>query len=232
MAEFMSSLDQIKYLRRAMGNPATGDVPDPSLAQYIWLAECEMACMYEFAELRDSEDVATIAGTIDYQLTEPDILRFLQPANNITNSIEMKMMDADWDRKVGSRLTGGGQVFWFFENGVGANDRKQVRLRPTPSGVETIRLPFIKIPTMLDTEDAMRSDLPTSHTHQVLAHASMIGLADIGERGEAKAEEELLRTAEYAARHALPKAAFYSNRLVTFQQRMNIPRRSARSRRG
>lgn len=232
MAEFMSSLDQIKFLRRSLGNPATGEVPDASVAQYIWLAECDLCGMYEFAELRDEEDVATQAGVIDYELEEADILRFLQPANNVTSTIEMKMMDADWDRKIGSRLTGQSQVFWFFENGVGANDRKQVRLRPTPSGVETIRLPFIKIPTMLDTEEAMRSDLPVSHTLQVLSRASEIGLQMIGERGEAEIQEKLSRTAIYAARHDLPKAAFYRNRLVTFQQRMNIPRRSARSRRG
>jgi len=230
MAEFMSSLDQIDFLRRAMGNPATGDVPPASLVQYIWLAECELCEMYEFAELRDEEDISIVAGTIDYEMTEPDILRFLTPANNTSSGVEMKMMDADWDRKVGSRLTGQGSVFWYFESGVGANNRKQLRFRPTPSGSETARIPFIKIPTMLDSEEATRSDLPVSHTHQVLSHATKIGLESIGERGEAKAQEELTRAATYAARHALPQAAFYRNRLVTFQQRMNIPR--ARRRRG
>ena len=64
MAEFMTSLDQLKALRRAVGNPATGDVPDDSLAQYIWFAECDLAEMYEFSELRSYEDIATSAGVM------------------------------------------------------------------------------------------------------------------------------------------------------------------------
>jgi len=230
MAEFLSSLDQIKMLRRSMANPATGDVSDTALAQFIWMAECELASMYEFSELRDYEDVATIAGTTDYELDEADILRFLSPANNLTSDIEMKMMDEDWDRRVGSRLTGQGSVFWYFENGVGDNDRKQIRVRPEPSGIETLRIPFIKIPTMLDTDEAMRSDLPASHTRQVLAHAAEIGLEMIGERDEAERQSKRSGLADYAARHDLPPAAFYRNRLVTFQQRMNIPRRGRRRR--
>lgn len=231
MAEFISSLDQIKMLRRSMGNPATGDVSDAALAQYIWLAECDLALMYEFAELRSYEDISTLSGIIDYELTEDDILRFLQPANNLTANLEMEMMDEDWDRKIGSRLVGGGQAFWFFENGRGANDNKQVRIRPTPTGSETLRIPFILTPTMPDTDEATRSDLPVSSTHQTLARATEIGLMLIGERGEAEAQSKLSATAIYAGRHGLPKAAFYRNRLATFQQRMNVPRRSRRRRR-
>lgn len=230
MAEFLSSLDQIAMLRRSMKNPATGDVPDDALVQFIWMAECELASMYEFSELRAEEDITTSAGTYDYELTEPDILRFLTPANNVTSTIEMKMMDADWDRKVGSHLTGQGEPFYYYENGVGSNDRKQIRLRPVPSGVSTIRIPFIKIPTMLDKDEAVRSDLPASHTRQVLAHAAEIGLEMIGERLEAELQSKRTGLADYAARHDLPQAAFYRNRLVTFQQRMNIPHRSRRAR--
>ena len=225
MAEFMSSLDMIKALRKSMGNPATGDVPDASLVQYLWLGEYDLAEMYEFAELRDSEDITTAADTIDYELTEPDIVRFLTPANNITSAIEMKMMDADWDRKIGSRLTGSGSAFWYFENGVGSNDRKQIRVRPVPSGIETVRIPFIKAPTMLDSENATRSDLPVSHTLQTISRATEIGLQLIGDRAEAKAQTELSSQSVYAARHALPKAAFYKNRWMTFQHRMNLNRR-------
>jgi len=230
MAEFLSSQDQIKMLRRSMGNPATGDVPDTALAQFLWMSECELASMYEFAELRGYEDITTVAGTIDYELVEPDVLRFLEPANNLTSGIEMDMMDADWDRKVGSRLTGQSQAFYWFENGVGDNDRKLIRIRPEPSGVETLRIPFIKIPTMFDTETAMRSDLPASHTRQVLAHAAEIGLEMENDRDEAMKQGNLKGIADYAARHDLPQAAFYRNRLVTFQQRMNIPRRGRRRR--
>lgn len=232
MAEFLSSEDQIKMLRRSLGNPATGDVPDAALAQFIWMAECQLASMYEFAELRGYEDVTTVAGTIDYELDEADILRFLEPANNLTSDIEMDMMDADWDRKVGSRLSGQSQAFYWFEHGVGSNDRKQIRVRPEPSGVETLRIPFIKIPTMFDTETAMRSDLPASHTRQVLAHAAEIGLEMENERDEAEKQSKRVGIANYAARHDLPQAAFYRNRLITFQQRMNIPRGGRRRRRG
>jgi len=221
MAEFLSSLDQISMLRKALGNPATGDVPDASIAQFIWLGECAIASMYEFSELREYEDVSTISDTIDYEMTEPDILRFLDPSNNLTTEVEMDRMDADWDRKIGSRFTGNDSVFYFFENGVGANGRKQIRVRPTPSGIETLRIPFIKIPTMLDTETATRSDIPASHTLQVLSHSSEIGLELIAQRDEALKQQKLSGKSEFAARHALPGAAFYTNHLASFSAIMN-----------
>jgi hypothetical protein len=228
MAEFLSSLDQKDMLRRSLGNPATGDVPDDSLMQYLWLAECDLAEMYEFSELRDSEDITTSAGTYDYEMTEPDILRFLTPANNVTSDIEMKLMDADWDRKVGSNLVGQGTPFFWFENGVGSNNRKQIRVRPTPSGVFTVRVAFIKIPTMMDATEPTRSDIPVSHTLQVISRATEIGLQLQGERSEADAQADLSAKTNYASRHALPKAAFYTNRLMSFQQRMNLNRGSRR----
>ena len=225
MAEFLSSLDQIALLRKSIGSPATGDVSASLIVQYIWLAECDIAEMYEFPALRDSEDVATVASTYDYEMTEPDILRFLDPANNITSSTPMKRMDADWDRDVGSLITGEGDAFFWFENGLGSNSRKQIRVRPIPSGVQTLRIPFIKIPTMLDVDVAMASDLPVSHTLQVLSRASEIGLQLLADRGEAAAQAKLSPQTTYAARHALPGAAFYVNRLESFQTRMSRGRR-------
>lgn len=225
MAEFLSSLDQIALLRKSIGSPATGDVPDALIVQYIWLGECDIAEMYEFPALRDSEDVPTEAGTYDYEMTEPDILRFLDPANNITSGFPMSRMDADWDRNIGSLITGEGPAFFWFENGEGSNGRKQIRVRPIPSGVETLRIPFIKIPTMFDTDTAMASDLPVSHTLQVLSRSSEIGLQLLSDRKEAAAQTKLTPQATYAARHALPGAAFYVNRLESFQSRMNRSRR-------
>jgi len=226
MAEFLSSLDQVKMLRKALGNPATGDVPDATIAQYLWLGEVDIAEIYEFSELRESEDITTEAGTYDYELDEADILRFLNPAQNITSSLPMKMKDADWDREIGSLFTGNGEPFFWFENGVGANNRKQIRLRPVPSGISTIRIPFIRIPTMLDTVVAERSDIPASHTLQVQSRSAEIGLQLINERVEASKQEKLTAKTDYSAQHALPPAAFYVRRLASFQDRMTRRRRN------
>ena len=225
MAEFLSSEDQIPMVRKALGNPATGDVPDATVAQYIWLAETDLAEMYEFSELRSTEDITTSASTADYLLTEPDILRFLNPAQNITAGIPMKMKDADWDREIGSLFSGDGEPFFFFENGVGSNNRKQVRLRPTPSGVSTIRIPFIVIPTMFVPGTASRSDIPASHTLQVVSRAGEIGLQLLGERSEALKQEKLTAKTERSAQEALPPAAFYVRRLASMQRRMTQRRR-------
>lgn len=228
MAEQLSSLDLIGMLRRSLGNPATGDVDNQALSQYIWLAECDLAEMYEFAELRDEEAIKTWAGTHEYEMENEDILRFLDPANNVDSSIPMKRMDADWDRRVGSLITGQGTPFYFFEHGIGDNGRKRILIRPIPDARYNLIFPFIKIPTMLSTETAQVSDLPQSHMLQVLSRATEIGLQMEGERGEADAQNKLSAKQSYAARHALPGGAFYTNRLMTFQQRMNLNRRGRR----
>ena len=222
MAEQITSLDQIINLRSAMANPATGDVSDTQLAQYLWLAEIDLAEMYEFSELRESEDVVTSAGTKDYEMAEADILRFLDPANNETSEIPMRLKSAYWDRKVGRLITGQGPPFFFYEEGRGTtNGNKKVRFRPEPDGVYTIRVPFMKVPTMPDHQEATISDLPQSHMLQVVSRAAEIALQMTAERDEASKQQGLTARTTYAARNALPKAGYYKRQLETFQKRMN-----------
>jgi len=221
MAEQLTSLDMIPLVRRGLKSPATGDVPDAAIAQYIWLAECDLAEMYDFPVLRDSETVNTSAGTYDYELTEADILRFLDPANNVTSTIPMRRKDDYWDRKIGSLMTGEGPPFFFYEEGEGSNGRKQIRVRPTPDGIYELEIPFIKTPTMYDTDDAVASDLPQSHMLQVVERSCEVGLALQHERGEAEQQMKISGKTTLSARHALPGAAFYLRRLETFQHRMS-----------
>ena len=222
MAEQITSLDQIINLRSAMGNPATGDVSNTFLAQCLWLSEIDLAEMYEFSELRDSEDVVTSAGKKDYEMDEADILRFLDPANNETSEIPMRLKSAYWDRKVGRLITGQGPPFFFYEEGRGpTNGNKQVRFRPEPDGVYTIRVPFIKVPTMPDHQEPTVSDLPQSHMLQEVSRATEIALMLTAERDEAGKQQKLTGRTEYAARNALPKAGYYKRQLETFQSRMN-----------
>jgi hypothetical protein len=229
MAEFLTSLDMIPALRKAMGNPATGDVSDASLAQYLWMGECDLAEMYDFAELRSTSDIDTIntvAGTYDYEMpASADVLKFLRPAINVTSNFPMEMQDDEWDRNIGALITGTSTPYYWFENGLGDNNRKQVRVRPIPSGVFELRFPFVKVPTMPDTDEASRFEIPASHTAQLLTRSAEIGLQLIAERQEARAQADLSAKTTWAARHALPPAAFYKHRLVTFQQRMNMGRR-------
>jgi len=221
MAEQLTSVDIIPLVRRGLGNPATGDVPDAAIEQYVWLAECDLAEMYDFPALGGSETVNTSAGVYDYELDEADILRFLDPANNVTSTIPMRRKDDYWDRKVGSLMTGQGTPFYFYEEGVGSNLRKQIRVRPTPDGVYELEIPFIKVPTMPDSANSSVSDLPQSHMLQVVERAAEIGLELQHERDEAEKQTKLSSKTTYSARHALPGAAFYLRRLETMQRRMS-----------
>lgn len=225
MAEILTSLDMIPLVRRGLGNPAEGDVSDAAIAQYIWMGECDLAEMYYFAELYGEETVNTTSGEPDYEVDEEDILRFLDPANNVTSGVPMKRKDDKWDRNVGRLITGNGPPFFFFEHGRGPNGRKQIRVRTTPDGIYELLIPFIKIPTMPDTDEASISDLPQSHMLQVASRSVEIGLQLQGERGEAEQQQKLTGKTTYAARHALPGAGYYTHRLETFQSRMNRGRR-------
>ncbi len=74
---------------------------------------------------------------------------------------------------------------------------------------------------MPDVAVATISDLPQSAMLQVVSRAAEIGLQLQHERGEAKLQQELTQRTTYAARHALPGAAFYLRRLETFQHRIS-----------
>jgi len=64
----------------------------------------------------------------------------------------------------------------------------------------------------------------------VLSRSAEIGLQLINERVEAEKQQKLTGKTSYAAQHALPGAAFYINRLQSFQGRMNLRRRRGRGR--
>ena len=220
----MTSLDKIGLLRSATGNPATGDVPDAELAQHLWLGEMDIAEMYEFANLRTSEDVVTSAGKELYEMTADDILKFLEPANNMTTGIPMELRDADWYRNIGIFL-GQQDPFYYWEEGLGENGRRQIQVCPKPGGENTIRVPYIKVPTPPDSEEATLSDLPQGYDLQILNRATEISLQLQNQRKEAKEQEGLSGKSALAARRSLPAAAYYKQRIVTFSQ---IMRRNSR----
>ena len=223
MARF-SSLDKIGMLRSATGDPATGDVPDAELAQHIWLAEMDIAEMYEFANLRGSENVVTEAGTELYEMTATDILKFLEPANNLTTGIPMTLRDADWYRNTGIFL-GQQDPFYYWEEGLGANGRRQVQFCPKPGGINTIRIAYIKVPTAPDSTEANFSDLPQGFDLQVLNRATEISLEMQSQRDEAKKQTELSGKSGLHARRSLPAAAYYKQRIVSFKDLIGRRRR-------
>ena len=223
MARF-SSLDKIAMLRSATGDPATGDVPDAELAQHLWLAEMDIAEMYEFANLRDSEEIDTEAGVELYEMDATDVLKFLEPANNLTTGIPMDLRDADWYRNTGIFL-GQQDPFYYWEEGLGSSGRRQVQFCPMPGGINTIRVPYIKVPTAPDHEDANFSDLPQGYDLQVINRATEISLELQSQRDEAKKQAELSSKSGLSARRSLPAAAYYKQRIVTFGQLLRRNRR-------
>lgn len=215
----LSSLDKIGLVRSGMGDPATGDVPNSELAQFLWLAEMDIACDKDFPELRETEDLTTESGTADYEMTAEDILMILKPANDLTSGLPLTRMDDEWDREVGIYL-GDGSPFYYFEQGVGTNGRKNIRLRPTPTDVRTIRIPYVKIPTAPDHEEANFSDLPQSFDLSVVSRAIEIGLQLTNERAEAMSQEKLSAKGSYRAGRTEPPKAYYVKRFKTFAERM------------
>jgi hypothetical protein len=220
----LSSLDKIAEIRSSTGDPTTGDVPNAQLALHLWLAEMEIAEMYEFANLRTHEDLVTNSSTDLYTMAAEDILKFLEPANNLTANFPVKLRDADWYRNTGLYL-GASEPYYYWEEGTGTEGRRQVRLSPPPSGQSIIRMPYIKIPTAPDHDEANFSDLPDSHWLQVLQMAISLSLQFQNQRKEAKAQEELKGPTALAARRALPAAGYYKHHVVTFQ---SLLRRKAR----
>lgn len=212
----LSSLDKIGLLRSSTGDPAVGDVPDSELAIHLWLAEMDIAEMYEFANLRTHEDVTTNGTDELYEMVADNILKFLEPANNLTSNFPVRLRDADWYREVGI-YQGKSQPFYYWEEGLGANGLRQVQFSPPPAGAYIIRIPFIKVPTAPDHEEANFSDLPDAQNLQVLQRASEISLQLQNERAEAKAQESLKGQAAVAGRRAMPAAGYYKQRIVTFQ---------------
>lgn len=215
----LSSIDKISLLRSATGDPATGDVPDTELALHLWLAEMDIAEMYEFANLRTFENITTNSTDELYELDADDILKFLEPANNITSNFPVRLRDADWYREIGI-YQGKSQPFYYWEEGLGPNGRRQIQLSPPPSGVYIIRMPFIRVPTAPDAEEPNFSDLPDAQWLQVLQRASEISLQLQNERAEAGKQERLKGQAAVAGRRSLPAAGYYKQRVVTFQSLM------------
>ena len=182
----LSSLDKIRQVRKGMGNPAIGDVSDEDCAVYLHLAMKQLATIHEFPSLSTYEDVAT-DGSTDYTLTATDVLRILEPANNLTSGFPMENAAPRWDRDVGRR-TGSGAAVWLVPITIEVGECV-VRFRPISTG-ETIRVPYLKVPTVPghDTSTENFSDLPEAFDMTEISVAVAIGLELTSQRQEAQAE--------------------------------------------
>lgn len=215
----MTSLDKLLQIRKGLGSPSTGDVPDAEIGQYLWMAEMQLAGEHDFPALRIYEDVSTIASTVDIEMAtdEDDVLRFLTPGLNTTNnSFPMEMKDDEWYRQRGVRFSGGEPLFWF-PHGIGASGGYNIRFSPTPSGVYVCRIPYIKVPTAPDMTDGTISDLPISHDHIVAGLAVEIASQFVGERGEAKKQRDLNALTEYRAGKTLPAVITHVKKFGSFK---------------
>ena len=203
MAVSMSSTDKLRHIRKGMGNPDVGEVSDQDLATYLHEAQKILASIHEFESLSTYEDVTT-DGSDDYTLTATDVLRIIEPPQNITGNRPMELSDLRWDRQHG-QFIGSGSGNWVIpvslEEGV-----CKVRVRPTSSG-ETIRIHYIKIPTSPGYNAATEntSEIPESFNMAEISTAIMIGLELTSQREEAMAEMQLGGVHQTAGARAMPK---------------------------
>lgn len=221
----LSSLDKLRMVRKAMGNPASGDVSDDDIAIYLWAASQELVLEHKFPSLTSYEDITTDGTNTDYTMTATDVLTLIYPGNNVTNNYPMRLMDLQWDRRFGQYFGGGGPFYYLpvsIDGGACV-----VRLRPAPGAGIVCRIPYLKVPDSPGITAATEnfSNVPQTFDLIEVSRAAEIGLEMSFDKQSAGAEAGIGTRRHMPAEKSLPHSAFHKNNLATFHQRINRKRR-------
>ena len=216
----LSSLDKLRMVRRAMGNPATGDVSDDDIQIYLWGATQELAMEHKFPSMVTYEDLTTDGTNTDYTMVATDVMTLLYPGNNITNNYPMRLMDLQWDRRFGQYYGGGGPFYYLPVSIDGGSC--VIRLRPAPGAGIVCRIPYLKLPEAPGVTAATESfsEVPQTFDMAEVSRAAEIGLEMSYDKQVAGQEAGIGTRRHMPAEKSLPHAAFHKNALATFHQRI------------
>ena len=162
--------DLISDVKLAIGGPDPTLVLDANVLRWINQAYLEVSSTYDHPALETTTAVTTAASTATYQLAASPVVLTINHILDTTNQFQLLEINCDlYGRYTQGGTTTGAPTHWL-EDGVGANNRKNITLWPTPAGVYSLTVHIKKQPDDLVTSPTATSVILHQMWDDVIFH--------------------------------------------------------------
>ena len=202
----MTATDFVGFLRKRMGNPTTDEWSNADLLRFVNLAQERIAIGSEIATLETTEDIAATSALGETYEVASENMMYITSVKNMTNGQRIKPTNRDaYTRDTQGSSVPTGEVYRYFESGLGSNDRKQITLQHKPDSAQTIRIWFLTYPTeMALLPTATSSELPREFDEAIMDISAEIGKKNDQQMREAQAERNMAKDTEGRAAGVAP----------------------------
>jgi len=144
----LTAQDMVEMVRDSLGGETSETISDTRVLRYINQSYLEICSQYGFEQTMSDTSVTTVSGTSLYELSVSDVMNITNVVDDTNNLTLYPMSEDQYYRFTQGNTQSGVPIYWYID-GVGSNDRWNMRFWPTPSGAYTINVYYDKKPTEL-----------------------------------------------------------------------------------
>lgn len=195
----LTAQDIVEMVRDSLGGETSETISDTRILRYINQSYLEVCSQYTFEQLNVDSSVTTVSGTAVYELSVSDVMEITNVVDDANNLTLYPMSEDQYYRFTQGNTQSGVPIYWYID-GVGSNNRWNIKFWPTPNGAYTINLYYIKKPSELVLSPAATSMvIPEPWDDSVIYRAVSRGWMMLGDPDSAAKWRQSARANDQAA---------------------------------
>jgi hypothetical protein len=144
----LTAEDMVDMVRDSLGGETSETLSDTRVLRYINQSYLELCSQYQFDQLSTSTTVTTTSGTAEYELSVSNVMQIIKVVDDTNNFMLYTMNESQYHQFTQGNTTSGAPVYWFID-GVGSNDRYNMKLYPTPNATLSLIVYYTQSPDEL-----------------------------------------------------------------------------------
>lgn len=195
----LTASDMIDMVRDSLGGETSETISDTRILWFLNQSYLEVASSYSFDQLSTSTTITTSSGTAQYELSVDTVLQIENIVDD-TNNFKLYTMNEDQYHQFSQGNASSGVPIYWYVDGVGSNNRWNIRFWPTPAGTYTMNVYFKKKPTQLTaTPNATSTVTPEQWDDSIIYRAIARGWAMLGDLDASRKFRQLAQANDKAA---------------------------------
>ena len=195
----LTAQDMVEMVRDSLGGETSETISDTRVLRYINQSYLEICSQYGFDQLDTDTTVTTVSGTAEYELSVSDVMEINNVVDDTNNLTLYPMSEDQYHRFTQGNAQSGVPIYWYID-GVGSNNRWNMKFWPTPNGAYTINVYYKKKPTELVLTPAATSAVtPEQWDDSIIYRAVSRGWMMLGEPDIAGKWRQMAKANDQAA---------------------------------
>jgi len=181
-----TATDFVNEVRDALGGETSETISDTRILRWVNEEYKTLCAKHLFPQLRTSETVTTTSGTATYELSEADIIA-VEDVVDTTNGLYLREMN-DYQYGVytqGNASSTTGNPYLWYVDGVGSNNRFNIKLFPTPDGTYSLTVSYYEFTELVTSPSATSAIIPIQFDNVILNRAVAQGMRALGNHDSA-----------------------------------------------